>query len=57
MLSEGVVLTIEPMISAGSYAMQCAAGWTRCRRDVRQAALCERTLQSRTAGRLSWPRR
>jgi methionyl aminopeptidase len=44
-LSEGLVLTIEPMITAGSsYAVQCADGWTLRTRDGSLAAHCEHTL-------------
>ena len=44
-LTEGLVLTIEPMITAGSsYAVQCADGWTLRSRDGSLAAHCEHTL-------------
>jgi methionyl aminopeptidase len=44
-LTEGLVLTIEPMISAGSsYAVQDADGWTLRTRDGSLAAHCEHTL-------------
>lgn len=44
-LTEGLVLTIEPMITAGSsYAVQCADGWTLRTRDGSLAAHCEHTL-------------
>lgn len=44
-LTEGLVLTIEPMISAGSsYPVQCADGWTLRTRDGSLAAHCEHTL-------------
>jgi methionyl aminopeptidase len=44
-LTEGLVLTIEPMISAGSsYPVQSADGWTLRTRDGSQAAHCEHTL-------------
>jgi methionyl aminopeptidase len=44
-LTEGLVLTIEPMISAGSaYPMQDADGWTLRTRDRSLAAHCEHTL-------------
>ena len=44
-LTEGLVLTIEPMISAGSsYPMQGGDGWTLRTRDGSLAAHCEHTL-------------
>ena len=44
-LTEGLVLTIEPMISAGSsYPVQCADGWTLRTRDFSLAAHCEHTI-------------
>jgi methionyl aminopeptidase len=44
-LTEGLVLTIEPMISAGSsYPVQSADGWTLRTRDGSLAAHCEHTL-------------
>lgn len=44
-LTEGLVLTIEPMISAGSaYPMQDADGWTLRTKDGSLAAHCEHTL-------------
>ena len=44
-LTEGLVLTIEPMITAGSsYPVQCADGWTLRTRDGSLAAHCEHTL-------------
>jgi methionyl aminopeptidase len=44
-LSEGLVLTIEPMITAGSsYPIQSADGWTLRTRDGSLAAHCEHTL-------------
>jgi methionyl aminopeptidase len=44
-LTDGLVLTIEPMISAGSsYAVQCPDGWTLRTRDGSLAAHCEHTL-------------
>jgi len=44
-LTEGLVLTIEPMISAGSsYPVQDADGWTIRTRDGSLAAHCEHTL-------------
>jgi methionyl aminopeptidase len=44
-LTEGLVLTIEPMISAGSsYPMQDDDGWTLRTRDGSLAAHCEHTL-------------
>lgn len=44
-LTEGLVLTIEPMITAGStHAMQGADGWTLRTRDGSLAAHCEHTL-------------
>lgn len=44
-LTEGLVLTIEPMISAGSaYPVQDADGWTLRTRDGSLAAHCEHTL-------------
>jgi methionyl aminopeptidase len=44
-LSEGLVLTIEPMITAGSsYPVQCADGWTLRTSDGSLAAHCEHTL-------------
>jgi methionyl aminopeptidase len=44
-LTEGLVLTIEPMISAGSsYPVQCADGWTLRTRDGSLAAHSEHTL-------------
>jgi methionyl aminopeptidase len=44
-LTDGLVLTIEPMISAGSsYAVQSADGWTLRTRDGSLAAHCEHTL-------------
>ena len=44
-LSDGLVLTIEPMISAGSsYPVQSADGWTLRTRDGSLAAHCEHTL-------------
>ena len=44
-LTEGLVLTIEPMISAGSsYPMQDGDGWTLRTRDGSLAAHCEHTL-------------
>ena len=45
MLTEGLVLTIEPMISAGSSRVsQDADGWTLRTRDGSLAAHCEHTL-------------
>ena len=44
-LSEGLVLTIEPMISAGSaHAVQDADGWTLRTRDGSLSAHHEHTL-------------
>jgi methionyl aminopeptidase len=44
-LTDGLVLTIEPMISAGSsYPVQSADGWTLRTRDGSLAAHCEHTL-------------
>ena len=44
-LTEGLVLTIEPMITAGSsYPVQSADGWTLRTRDGSLAAHCEHTL-------------
>jgi methionyl aminopeptidase len=44
-LTDGLVLTIEPMISAGSSdPVQCADGWTLRTRDFSLAAHCEHTL-------------
>jgi methionyl aminopeptidase len=44
-LTEGLVLTIEPMISAGSaYPIQDGDGWTLRTRDGSLAAHCEHTL-------------
>ena len=44
-LTEGLVLTIEPMISAGSsYPVQGGDGWTLRTRDGSLAAHCEHTL-------------
>jgi methionyl aminopeptidase len=44
-LTEGLVLTIEPMISAGSaYPVQAEDGWTLRTRDGSLAAHCEHTL-------------
>jgi methionyl aminopeptidase len=44
-LTEGLVLTIEPMISAGSaHVTQDADGWTLRTRDGSLAAHCEHTL-------------
>lgn len=44
-LTDGLVLTIEPMITAGStYAVQAADGWTLRTRDGSLAAHCEHTL-------------
>ena len=44
-LTDGLVLTIEPMISAGStYPAQSADGWTLRTRDGSLAAHCEHTL-------------
>ncbi len=44
-LTEGLVLTIEPMISAGSsYPIQDADGWTLRTSDGSLAAHCEHTL-------------
>jgi methionyl aminopeptidase len=44
-LTEGLVLTIEPMITAGSsYPVQCADGWTLRTSDGSLAAHCEHTL-------------
>ena len=44
-LTEGLVLTIEPMISAGSsYPIQDEDGWTLRTRDGSLAAHCEHTL-------------
>jgi methionyl aminopeptidase len=44
-LTEGLVLTIEPMISAGSsYPVQDEDGWTIRTRDGSLAAHCEHTL-------------
>ncbi len=44
-LTDGLVLTIEPMISAGSsYPVQDADGWTLRTRDGSLAAHCEHTL-------------
>lgn len=45
MLTEGLVLTIEPMISAGSsYPVQAGDGWTLRTGDGSLAAHCEHTL-------------
>ncbi len=45
LLTEGLVLTIEPMISAGSaYPVQDDDGWTIRTRDGSLAAHCEHTL-------------
>ena len=45
MLTDGLVLTIEPMISAGSsYPVQGADGWTLRTRDGSLAAHCEHTI-------------
>jgi methionyl aminopeptidase len=44
-LTDGLVLTIEPMITAGSsYIVQSADGWTLRTRDGSLAAHCEHTL-------------
>jgi methionyl aminopeptidase len=44
-LTEGLVLTIEPMITAGSpLPVQAADGWTLKTRDGSLAAHCEHTL-------------
>ena len=44
-LTDGLVLTIEPMITAGSsYPVPCADGWTLRTRDGSLAAHCEHTL-------------
>lgn len=44
-LTEGLVITIEPMITAGSsYPVQDADGWTLRTRDGSLAAHCEHTL-------------
>jgi methionyl aminopeptidase len=44
-LTEGLVLTIEPMISAGSaYPVQSEDGWTLRTKDGSLAAHCEHTL-------------
>jgi len=44
-LTEGLVLTIEPMITAGSsYPVESADGWTIKTRDGSLAAHCEHTL-------------
>lgn len=44
-LTEGLVLTIEPMISAGSaYSVQSEDGWTLRTKDGSLAAHCEHTL-------------
>lgn len=44
-LTEGLVLTIEPMISAGSaYPVQQDDGWTLSTKDGSLAAHCEHTL-------------
>jgi methionyl aminopeptidase len=44
-LSEGLVITIEPIISAGSrHAIEDADGWTIRTRDRSRAAHCEHTL-------------
>jgi methionyl aminopeptidase len=44
-LTDGLVLTIEPMISAGSsYPVQSADGWTLRTRDGSLAAHCEHTI-------------
>ena len=44
-LTDGLVLTIEPMISAGSsYPVQGTDGWTLRTRDGSLAAHCEHTL-------------
>lgn len=44
-LTEGLVLTIEPMISAGSaYPVQSDDGWTLRTKDGSLAAHCEHTL-------------
>lgn len=44
-LTEGLVLTIEPMIAAGtSYPVQAEDGWTIKTRDGSLAAHCEHTL-------------
>lgn len=44
-LTEGLVLTIEPMITAGSsYPVQSPDGWTIKTRDGSLAAHCEHTL-------------
>lgn len=45
MLTEGLVLTIEPMFSAGSASpVQAADGWTLKTRDGSLAAHCEHTI-------------
>lgn len=45
LLTEGLVLTIEPMITAGStYPVQSEDGWTLRTRDGSLAAHCEHTL-------------
>jgi methionyl aminopeptidase len=45
LLTEGLVLTIEPMITAGSaYPVQSPDGWTIKTRDGSLAAHCEHTL-------------
>jgi methionyl aminopeptidase len=44
-LTDGLVITIEPMVSAGSpHAVQSADGWTLRTRDGSLAAHCEHTL-------------
>jgi methionyl aminopeptidase len=44
-LTDGLVLTIEPMVSAGSaYPVQDADGWTLRTKDGSLAAHCEHTL-------------
>ena len=44
-LTEGLVLTIEPMITAGSsYPIQSPDGWTIKTKDGSLAAHCEHTL-------------
>lgn len=44
-LTDGLVLTIEPMITAGSsYTVESADGWTLRTRDGSLAAHCEHTL-------------
>ncbi len=50
-LSEGLVITIEPIVSAGSsHAVEDADGWTIRTRDQSLAAHCEHTLVVTSAG-------